>query len=142
MIDIVIIVFVIIEMLNIMTLYFFPGSKYGNGIGVFNAYKISQDDEIMKPFVSYLINWVAGTKLIFVALGIGIVLFGDHTLKLYTSIAFVLSILTFYFRLYPIIRKLDVANQITPKNYSKGLNIMIASMIIMFMIAFIVEYIG
>ena len=29
--------FLVLEALNVITLYFFPGSKYANGVGVFKA---------------------------------------------------------------------------------------------------------
>ena len=129
-----ILIFVSIEFLNIMTLYFMPSSRIGNGVGVFNALDKANQDENMKPFVSYLINWVAGTKLIFIMVGIVIIIFGNEMTQLYTVIAFILSILSFYWRLFPTIKKLDKAGKITPVGYSKSLNIMIISFILMFVI--------
>ena len=38
-ITIVIIGFLIMETANVATLYFFPGSKYANGVGVFKAWE-------------------------------------------------------------------------------------------------------
>lgn len=131
--------FVFIECLNIIMLYFIPASKMGNGVGVFNAYHTSMKDEKMKPFVSYLINWVAGAKLIFVMLGIVIVIFGDKTLHQFTVIALIISILSFYYRLYPLIRKMDLDNEIQPKGYYKTLNFMIVGFIVVFAIAFVVS---
>lgn len=46
-------------------LYFTPGTHRGNGLGVFNAYEKSKSDSEVHSLVKYLINWVAGTKLIF-----------------------------------------------------------------------------
>ena len=133
-----IIIFVSIEFLNIMTLYFMPSSRIGNGVGVFNALEKADSDDEMKPFVGYLINWVAGTKLIFIMVGIVIVIFGNEKTQLYTVIAFIISILSFYWRLFPTIKKLDNLGQITPKDYSKTLNIMIVSFILMFVIVLII----
>ena len=45
-------------------LYFWPSSRIGNGVGVFNAFHNSENEE-QKLFSSYLVNWVAGVKLIF-----------------------------------------------------------------------------
>ena len=67
-------VFVFIEFLNIMMLYFMPGSKMGNGVGVFNDYHTLNENEDSKEFVGYLINWVAGAKLIFIMIGIVVVI--------------------------------------------------------------------
>ena len=133
-----ILIFVSIEFLNIMTLYFMPSSRIGNGVGVFNALEKADSDDEMKPFVGYLINWVAGTKLIFIMVGIVIVIFGNEKTQLYTVIAFIISILSFYWRLFPTIKKLDNLGQITPKGYSKTLNIMIVSFILMFVIVLII----
>ncbi len=133
-----ILIFVSIEFLNIMTLYFMPSSRIGNGVGVFKALEKADSDDEMKPFVGYLINWVAGTKLIFIMVGIVIVIFGNEKTQLYTVIAFIISILSFYWRLFPTIKKLDNLGQITPKGYSKTLNIMIVSFILMFVIVLII----
>jgi len=43
-------------------------SRMFNSIGVFNAWEKSKADPEMHNFVKYLTNWVAGTKLIFIAL--------------------------------------------------------------------------
>lgn len=115
-----------------------PSSRIGNGVGVFNALEKADSDDEMKPFVGYLINWVAGTKLIFIMVGIVIVIFGNEKTQLYTVIAFIISILSFYWRLFPTIKKLDNLGQITPKGYSKTLNIMIVSFILMFVIVLII----
>ena len=61
-----ILIFALIETGNILMLYFSPGSKMGNGVGVFNAWEDAQKDDRMRPFVAYLVNWVAGAKLIFI----------------------------------------------------------------------------
>ena len=129
--QIVIMIFVVIECLNIMILYGKPSSKIGNGVGVFNDYDQFKDD----AFVRYLINWVAGTKLIFIMLGIVIVIFGDEKVQLYSVIALILSILSFYFRLFPIIKTLDQKGKITPKGYAKTLNMMIIGFLMMFAVA-------
>ena len=136
-----ILIFVSIEFLNIATLYFMPSSRIGNGVGVFNALEKSNEDEELKPFVNYLINWVAGTKLIFIMVGIVIIIFGNEKTQLYTVIAFIISILSFYWRLFPTIKKLDKKGQITPKGYSKTLNIMIISFITMFVVVLLIYFI-
>ena len=53
------------ETANVATLYFFPGSKYANGVGVFKAWEGSKQYPEIHKFVQYLVNWVAGTKLLF-----------------------------------------------------------------------------
>ncbi len=133
--SIVIILFAVLETSNIIMLYFTPSTKKGNGVGVFNAYEKSKEDAEVHALVKYLINWVAGTKLIFIALLIVVLFTGDNTTKIYTVVALILSIASFYWRLYPIIKKVDKDDQLTPKGYSKTLNIMITSFIGVFIIA-------
>jgi hypothetical protein len=128
------------ELLNIIILYFFPGTKKGNGLGVFNAYeKVKVDTEIY-ALVDYLINWVAGTKLIFIALLVVILFTGNDTTIVFSVIALVLTILSFYWRLYPAIRKIDKRGQVNPKSYSKTLAIIIAFSLGMFVCALIFYY--
>lgn len=124
-----IIVFAVIETLNIGILYFRPGSRLGNGIGVFNAYRKSEADPETHELIRYLVNWVAGTKLIFVALLLVILVTGSETTRAYAVVALILSILSFFWRLFPAIVRLDRDGQITPKGYSRTLGIMIACFI-------------
>jgi hypothetical protein len=133
--QIAMLIFLVIESLNIATLYFNPGSKIGNGIGVFNAFEKSKENEEIHRLVRYLVFWVAGTKLIFVALLLVIIFTAPATTQFLSVIVLILSILSFYWRLDPIIKKMDANNQITPKGYSKGLHGMISFMIIGFAIA-------
>jgi hypothetical protein len=121
-----IIVFAVIETLNIGILYFRPGSRLGNGMGVFDAYRASEADPATHELVRYLVDWVAGTKLIFVALLVVILLTGSQTTKTWAVVALILSILSFFWRLHPAIVRLDRADQITPSGYSTTLGVMIA----------------
>lgn len=134
-----IIVFTFIETLNILTLYFYPSSKKGNGIGVFDDYHRLAKDDDSKDFVGYLINWVAGTKLIFIMIGIVVVIFGNHTTQSFTVLALIISILSFYWRLFPTIKKLDKNKKISPVGYSKGLNYMILSFVFGFIAIYLID---
>lgn len=120
-----IILFVVIETFNIGMLYFRPGSRLGNGMGVFNAYGKAQADPEMRELVGYLVNWVAGTKLIFVGLLLVILVTGSDTTKTFAVVALIVSIMSFFWRLFPTIVRLDRDGQITPKGYSRTLGIMI-----------------
>ena len=135
--SIVIIIFVVLETLNVFMLYFTPNTHHGNGIGVFNAYEKSKADPDVHALVKYLINWVAGTKLIFIGLLIVILIMGNSTIRVFSVIALILSILTFFWRLYPAIRNMDKTDQITPKGYSKTLGIIIAGFIAIFAVILI-----
>lgn len=133
--SIAIIVFIILETMNIALLYFAPSSKKGNGVGVFNAFEKSKDYPEIHSFIKYLVNWVAGTKLIFIALLIVVLITGTDQTKLFAVGALILSILSFYWRLYPAIRAMDNEGQISPKGYSRTLFVMISVFIAGFTIA-------
>jgi len=104
-------------------------------VGVFKAWEKSKNDPEIHDFVKYLVNWVAGTKLIFILLLI-VILYtaGDQSL-IFTGIALVVSITSFFWRLFPLIRKMDRNDQIDPKNYSAVLGWMILALILVFLVA-------
>ncbi len=137
---IALIIFLVLETSNVIMLYFTPETTKGNGLGVFTAFEKSKKDPDVHALVKYLINWVAGTKLIFIALLIVLIIIGDGKTLWFASIALVLSILSFYWRLYPIIKGVDSANQLSPKGYSKTLAIMIASFVIVLTLAIVFSY--
>jgi hypothetical protein len=129
---IVIVIFLLLEAMNVLTLYFAPSSKLANGVGVFNAWEKSKQDPEVHQLVAYLVNWVAGTKLIFIMLLIVILLTANEQTLLYTHLAMVVSVASFFWRLFPIIRKLDQEGHISPKGYSKALGWMILAFILVF----------
>ena len=142
LISIVTIGFLIFEAANVVTLYFFPESKYANGVGVFKALQKSKAEPEIYNFIQYLVNWVAGTKLIFILLLIVILVSGNDQTLVFSSIALVISIASFFWRLFPLIRKMDRDGQIEPKNYSNALGWMITAFIIVFLSAFLVSVLG
>ena len=107
----------------------------GNGLGVFNAWEASKADPEMHQFVRYLVNWVAGTKLIFISLLLVILFTAGESTQLLTVVAMIASISSFFWRLHPIIKSLDAKNQISPPGYSKTLALMIAGFIGLFTVA-------
>ncbi|MDF1512864.1 MAG: hypothetical protein P1S60_03535 [Anaerolineae bacterium] len=132
-----IIIFIILESLNVLTLYFNPGSQIGNGIGVFNAWEKSKADPEMHQFIRYLVFWVAGSKMIFILLLYVILLTAGESTKLVTIAALIASISSFFWRLFPIISSMDKDGLVTPEGYSKILAIMIASFIGLFAIVLV-----
>jgi len=118
-------VFLVLESLNIAVLYFQPSSRLGNGVGIFNAFERSKADPELHALVRYLVNWVAGTKLIFVALLIVILITGSAATKAGAVAALILSILSFFWRLFPALVRMDREGQLTPRGYSRTLGIMI-----------------
>ena len=135
---IVIIGFVIMESANVISLYFLPGSKFANGIGVFKAWEKSKQDPEVHDLVKYLVYWVAGTKVISILLLVVILLTAQGKSLIFAGAVMVVSIATFFWRLFPLIRKMDRSNQIEPKNYSATLGWMILCFILVFLAAVLV----
>jgi hypothetical protein len=134
-IRIVTIAFLILEATNVLALYFFPGSKYANSAGVFKAWEKSKADPELHNFVKYLVNWVAGTKLIFILLLIVILSTADDQTLVFSSTALIIAIASFFWRLFPLIRRMDRDDQINPKNYSAVLGWMISAFTLVFLAA-------
>ncbi len=130
-------VFAFLETANVIVLYFAPGFKYGNGINVFDGYYKVKSDPLLFLFVRYLKNWVAGSKLVFIALTIVIILFADVRTKLFALIGLALSITSYFFGLHPIIKKLDKMGEITPRGYSRSLGFMIWGFIALFIVCIV-----
>jgi hypothetical protein len=141
LITIVTIAFLILEATNVIALYFFPGSKYANSVGVFKAWEKSKQDPEMHNFVKYLVNWVAGTKLIFILLLIVILYTADEKTLVFTGAALIIAIASFFWRLFPLVRRMDRDDQIEPKNYSAVLGWMILAFILAFLAATIISVI-
>ena len=127
--SIAIVVFLVMETLNICVLYFYPSSPMGNGVGVFKAYEESKSYPEVHALINYLVNWVAGTKLIFVLLLVVILVAGNNATRLLAVVALILSILSFFWRLFPAIRKMDEHGWIAPAGYSRTLGVMIAAFV-------------
>ena len=139
MISVVIIGFIVLEANNVIALYFSPGSKYANSVGVFKAWEKSKQEPEIHDFVKYLVNWVAGTKLIFLLLLVVILFTADAQGLFYAGVALVISISSFFWRLFPLIRKIDREDQIEPKNYSAILGLMISIFVLIFLVALLIS---
>jgi hypothetical protein len=133
--SLVIIGFIILESANVLVLYLNPGTKNFNGVGVFKAWEESKAYPEIHSFVRYLVYWVAGTKLIFILLLIVILVSAGNESRLLAATALAIAITSFFWKLYPLIRKMDRAAQIEPANYSKVLGVMILAFILVFVIA-------
>jgi hypothetical protein len=134
---IAIIAFMLLELANVLSLYFSKDSARGNGIGVFKAWEKSKSDPEMNNFATYLVDWVAGTKLIFLALLCVIVLFGTPIMHFWALWALMISIAVYYWKLHPMIKKMDREDQLNTKGYSKQLGGMIAIILLLFLIVFV-----
>ena len=136
---IIIIAFLALEATNVLALYFFPDSKLANSVGIFKAWEKSKGDPEIHDFVKYLVNWVAGTKLIFLLLLIVILATAQAQTLLFTGGAMVIAISSFFWRLFPLVRKMDRDGQIEPKNYSAMLGWMILVFVGVFLVATLIQ---
>ena len=107
LVKIAVVAFILLELSNVLALYFAPGSKYANAIGVFRAWEKSKQYPEIHDLVRYLVNWVAGAKLIFLFLLAIIIFFADMDTQRMSLLALALATTSFYWRLFPLIRKLD-----------------------------------
>ena len=135
--DIAIIIFCIMELGNVLILYFKPDSKLGNGVAIFDAWKDVKENKNLDLFAHYVAYLVAGVKLIFIFLLLVVLLTGNETTKIWAVVAMIISIATYFWKLHPIIKKLDSLNKISPKGYSKTLGLMISGFLLMFSTALI-----
>ena len=134
LIVIAILAFMFLELSNVLALYFKKDSKTTNSIGVFNAWEKSKSDPGLHNFTTYLVDWVAGTKLIFLALLTVIIIFGTPMMHFWALWALMISIASFYWKLYPLATKMDKEDQLAPKGYSRTLGAMITVFIIVFLV--------
>lgn len=135
---IVILAFMLLELSNVLALYFSPGSKYANAVGVFAAWEKSKQYPDIHDFVRYLVYWVAGAKLIFLLLLAVIVFFSDLNSQRMSLLALAVATASFFWRLFPLIRKMDRKGQVEPRNYSVVLGVMIFVFIAAFVAAVVV----
>ncbi|MBT3337290.1 MAG: hypothetical protein HN855_05325 [Anaerolineae bacterium] len=129
----VILVFISLELAHVSMLYFAPESKIANAVGVFTAWEKSKEYPEIHDFVKYLVNWIAGAKLIFLLLLAMIVIYADAEIQRMSLIALAIATLSFFWRLFPLIKKMDERGEINPKNYSTVLGVMIFIFIAVFL---------
>ena len=128
----------LLETSNVLALYFYPSSKYANAVGVFSAWEKSKQYPEIHDFLRYLVNWVAGAKLIFILLLAVILFFSDLESQRMSLLALAIATASFFWRLFPLIRTMDKNGQIEPRNYSIVLGVMIFIFIVAFAMAVVV----
>ncbi len=136
--DIVILVFILLETVNVIVIYFKPDFKYANGMYAFKTWDKCQQSEDLKLFSRYMANWVAGSKIVFILLLAVILFTATEVVKVHAAIVMAPAIATYYIKLHPIIRKLDKLGQLRPRGYSKILILMITGFISMFAVAVVI----
>ena len=133
-------IFLLMELANVLALYFRPDSLNFNSVGVFKAWEQSKEHPEIHDLVRYLTYWVAGTKLIFIALLAVILLTASEHTQRVAALVMVPCIATFYWRLFPLSRKMGREGQLATKNYDKVLTSMILTMLFAFTAALIISW--
>ena len=128
------IAFLLLEISNVFVLFFKPNSRQVHGLGMFPAWEKSKTDPDIHNLMKYLATWVAGSKLILIALLIVILVWGDRQLVIITGFALAFSMLPFYFGLFPAMKKIDQNSQVDPKGFSMRLGFTITVLILALLI--------
>jgi hypothetical protein len=134
--------FLLLEISNVFVLFFRPDSRQVHGMGMFPAWEKLKSDPDIHNLMRYLTIWVAGSKLILVALFIVMLIWGDKQLITIAGFALVISMLPFYFGLFPAIKKIDKNDQVVPKGFSMRLGFTITVLILALLIGSILALFG
>ena len=123
--QVTLLVFALIETLNMLELYFLQNNCKFNGACIFSGWEKSKADPEVHALMRYLINWLAGVKMIVIALVLVLVFTAPESTLLAATVALIITIASFYWRLYPALRKADKAGQLNPHRHSKRLSFML-----------------
>ena len=134
--------FLLLEISNAFILFFRPDSRQVHGMGMFPAWEKSKSDPDVHNLMRYLTIWVAGSKLIIIALLIVLLIWGNKQLISLTGFALVISMSPFYFGLFPAMQKIDKKNQVDPKGFSMRLGFTITILLLALLIGSIMTIFG
>jgi hypothetical protein len=121
-------VFVVIEILNMLELYFMQDQCKFNGLCIFRGWEKAKEDPDVHELLRYLINWLAGIKMIVIGLVLILVFTAPEKTLLFAAVALIITIGSFFWRMVPMIRRADAAGRIQPAGRSRSLAWMVASL--------------
>jgi hypothetical protein len=139
---IAVIAFMALELANVAALYFAPGSTRFNAIGVVRAWAASADQPEQRELLTYLAEWVAGVKLIVLGLLGVLVWAADERLLRIAVLVMVATTASFYWRMFPRIRRMDAAGQLEPRGYARTLGWMVGSFMVGLLVALALSVAG
>ncbi|MBT3338590.1 MAG: hypothetical protein HN855_14920 [Anaerolineae bacterium] len=96
-----------------------------NGACIFSSWEKSKADPEVHALIRYLVNWLAGVKMIVIALVLVLVFTASENTLILAAVALVITIASFYWRLYPMLRTADKAKQLSSRGHSKRLSMML-----------------
>jgi hypothetical protein len=135
-------VFAFIETLNVLELYFYQDKAMFNGLSIFTAWETSKQTPEVHDLIRYLLNWLAGVKLIVIGLLVVIALTAPEQTLVLVAIVLVLTVASFYWRLHPMLREMDKKGLIKPSGRSKQLALMLSTLELGFVAAVLVQVMG
>jgi hypothetical protein len=121
-------IFVVIETLNMLELYFMQDQCVFNGISCFSAWDKTRHDPEVHELIRYLVNWVAGMKLIVIALVLVLVIAAPDATLITAALALSVTIASFFWRMFPMLRQMDRQGHVGPRGKSRMLLIMIMAL--------------
>lgn len=140
--QVTLLVFVLIETLSMLELYFLQDKPMFNGVGIFSGWERSKADPEVHMLVRYLVNWLAGVKMIVIGLVLVLVFMVPENTKLLGAIALLITVSSFYWRLKPMLRTADMAGQVTPQGHSRRLSMMVAGLELSLFVAIGMQVLG
>ena len=130
-IQVTLLVIMTVEVLSVLELYFMQDRCVFNGVAMFKVCAAARKDPELFGLIRYLVNWVAGVKLIGIGL-MGVIVFtAPENLLIYAAVAMVLAIASFFWRMFPMSRQFDDAGMIEPQGRSRMLGWMVVGLEVM-----------
>lgn len=124
-IQVTLLVIMAVEILSVLELYFMQDRCIFNGVAMFKVCAEARENPDLFGLVRYLVNWVAGIKLIVIGLIAVIVFTAPEQTILLAALSMVITIASFFWRMFPAARFFDEMGQIEPKGRSKMLGAMV-----------------
>jgi len=140
--QVTLLVFVLIETLSMLELYFLQDKPMFNGVGIFSGWERSKADPEVHMLVRYLVNWLAGMKMIVIGLVLVLVFMVPENTKLLGTIALAITVSSFYWRLNPMLHTADMAGQVMPRGHSRRLSMMVAGLELSLFVAIGMQVLG
>ncbi len=124
-IQIVLLVFVLVETLNMLELYFLQDNCKFNGACIFSGWEKSKADPEVHALLRYLVNWLAGVKMIVIGLLLVLIFTAPEQTLLLATIALILTTASYFWRMNPMLHAADKAGQVKPRGHAKRLSMML-----------------
>ena len=140
--QITLLVFAFIESLNMLELYFLQNNCKFNGACIFSGWEKSKADPEVHMLMRYLVNWLAGVKMIVIALVLVLVFTAPESTLLVAAVALIITIASFYWRLYPMLRTADKAGQLSSRGHSKRLSMMLLGLELSLILGIVFQLLG